>query len=521
MLAAYRSILRLRGAPRLMITALLARIPVGMNALAIVLMVRRATGSYVDAGIVDAGLALGAVLISPGQGRLIDRCGQTKVLIPSAVVSSTALIGLVVAVHQHLGIAVLTLLAAVGGGALPPMSASMRALWAFMIPEPERRDTAFALESVVTEVYFILGPLITAAIVAVASPSTAVVTSACLTVLGTTAFATSLPSRRWRAARARRTLAGPLAGAGMRTLILSVVPMGLAFGTLEVAMPALATRRGDPAAAGILLGALAVGSLFGGLLYGSRVWRLPVAHRYLILNALFAAGMAPLIVAGPIPVMVILMGVAGLTLAPVSACAFALIEYVAPPGTTIEAFSWIFTANMTGAAAGAAVTGTVIQHSGIRTALVVPVCGVALSFLLAFARRRTLAPLDGTPDVAGSGVGGAGLAGAEVAREARATPVAEPAGEPQVAEPLAVSGAMGAAPAASRPTPESSVGPQSAVTDPPEARAFPAKHPRFFAAVLVVTGALLGYRRRDGRRALLGYRGRDGRPDRDRRSRWR
>jgi hypothetical protein len=62
-----------------MITALLARIPVGMNALAIVLMVRRATGSYVDAGIVDAGLALGAVLISPGQGRLIDRCGQTKV----------------------------------------------------------------------------------------------------------------------------------------------------------------------------------------------------------------------------------------------------------------------------------------------------------------------------------------------------------------------------------------------------------------------------------------------------------
>jgi MFS family permease len=364
-----------------------------MNALAIVLLVRRATGSIADAGVVDAGLALGAVLISPGQGRLVDRFGQPRVLIPSAFISSGALIALDVCAHRHVGIAVLTVLAAIGGGALPPMSASMRALWAFLIPEPARRNTAFALEAVLTEVYFIVGPVLTGVIVAISSPSGAVLTSAFLTIAGTAAFATSLPSRRWRAASGtQRTLAGPLAGAGMRTLVLSVVPMGLAFGTLEVAMPALATQDGDPAAAGILLGALAGGSLIGGLLYGSRNWGGSLAQRYVLLDALFAAGMAPLLIAGSIPLMVALMGLAGLTLAPVTACVFALIEEVAPPGTTTEAFSWIFTANMTGAAAGAAAAGALIHSSGIRAALLLPICGVAASFLLALARRRTLAP---------------------------------------------------------------------------------------------------------------------------------
>lgn len=407
MLATYGSILRSRGAPRLVITSLLARIPSGINALAIILMVRQATGSFVDAGIVDAGLALGAVVAAPVQGRLIDRFGQPRVLLPSALFCSAALIGLVVGVHHHLAISALAVLAAAGGGTLPPISASMRALWAFLFSEPDRRDTAFALESILTEVYFIAGPLLAGAIVAVASPSAAVITSACLVAAGTLAFATSLPSRAWRPAPSKPTIAGALAGPGMRTLTLSLAPMGLVFGTLEIVMPALATRHGNAPAAGILLGALAAGSLIGGLLYGARTWRAPLASRYLILVALFAAGMAPLIVAGSIPVMVVLMGVAGLGLAPVSACAYALIEDLAPPGTTTEAFAWIFTANMLGAAAGAAVAGAVIQSSGIRAALLIPLCGGALSFLLAFARRRTLAP------VAAAAVG-AGAAGAPI-----------------------------------------------------------------------------------------------------------
>jgi MFS family permease len=455
------------------ITALLARIPVGINALAVVLLVRRATGSFVDAGIVDAGLALGAVLISPGQGRLIDRFGQPKVLIPSALISSAALVGLDLAVHRHVSVVLLTVLAAIGGGALPPMSASMRALWAFLISEPERRDTAFAFEAILTEGCFIAGPLLTALIVAVASPSAAVIASACLTVAGTIAFATSTTSRRWRSASVKRTLAGPLAGPGMRTLVISVVPMGLAFGTLEVAMPALATRHGQPALAGVLMGALAAGSLLGGLLYGARTWRGSLGQRYVFLNAMFAVGMAPLIVAGAIPVMVALMAIAGFTLAPVTACAFGLIEEVAPPGTTTEAFTWLFTANMTGAAAGAAAAGAVIHSSGIRAALLIPLCGVALSFLLALARRRTLEPLP-------AAVASRRAATAQAAEAAAAGSPVRAAGAP-VADGSSASGVYG-----SRDTHSGGM--------PGRIRS-----PGLLAAGLVIAAALLGYRARDGR----------------------
>jgi MFS family permease len=474
LLAPYRSILRQPGAPRLVITAFVARIPVGINALAIVLLVRRGTGSFADAGIVDAGLALGSAFLSPAQGRLVDRFGQTKVLVPSALLSAAALIGLDIGVHHHLSIALLAAFAAVAGGMQPPMGASMRALWAHLIQEPGRRDTAFALEAVLTEVYFVAGPLLTAVIVAVASPSAAVVTSACLTVAGTFAFATSRSSRSWRAVRAKRTIAGPLAGPGFRTLVLSIVPMGLAFGILEVTMPALATRHGDPAAAGILLGAFACGSLIGGLLYGSRAWPGSPAQRYLFLNAMFAAGMAPLILAGSIPVMVVLMAVAGFTLAPVAACIFGLIERVAPPGTTTEAFTWVFTANMTGAAAGAAIAGTLIHSSGIRAALAVPLCGGAASFLLALAGRRALGDSAGAATPAAAG---AGAAGAAPTASANATRVAAlpPPDAGRLSRALVVPGPL------------------------PEGLPARLRAQRFLAASLILAAALLGYRARDGR----------------------
>jgi MFS family permease len=474
-LSRYRSILRQPGALRVVVPALVARLPVGINAIAVVLLVHRLTGSFVDAGIVDAGLAVGAVLISPGQGRLVDRFGQPRVLIPSALISSAALVGLDIAVHRHVGVAALTVLAAIGGGALPPMSASMRALWVVLIPEPDRLDIAFALEAVLTEVYFIGGPLITALIVAVASPSAAVLTAAGLTIAGTIAFATSHTSRVWRGVATKHTLAGPLAGPGVRTLVLSTVPTGMAFGTLEVAMPALATRHGDPAAAGLLLAAFCAGSLIGGVIYGARSWRLPLARRYLILYVGFAVGLAPLILAGAIPVMVVLIAVAGLMLAPMTACEFALIEDVAPPGTTTEAFSWIFTANMVGWAVGAALAGALVASSGLRTALLIPPCGVAAGFLLVLAWRRTLAPLP-------SALARRGAVSAAVA-------AAVPGG-------LAGPAAGAAGPAAS------AAGPAAGAAGPARrARAVSSRVsiPSFLAAGLVVAAALLGYRPRGGR----------------------
>jgi MFS family permease len=393
MLASYRPIFDLPHARRLIASALVARIPYGINPLATVLLARSATGSFADAGAVAAGLTIGWGAVAPLLGRLVDRYGQRVVLLPAAAINAAALVAMVAAAGNHASAVLLVVLAAIAGGATPPLSGSMRALWVALIPEGPTRTSAFALETVLLEVGFISGPLLTGLIVAIASPSVAVLVSAGLMVLGTLALTSTPPSRDWKApSAAKRSLAGPLAGPGVRTLILAIAPSGLAFGTLAVAIPAIATRGGTPATAGLLAAAFAAGSLAGGLWYGSRNWQGPVVQRYLILTSLFAAGLATLLVLATTPVMVILFAVAGAALAPLTACEYSLIDEVAPPGTATEAFTWLFAANMAGSAAGSALAGAVIQSSGIRPALLIAVGGAALSAPIILMRRRTLGP---------------------------------------------------------------------------------------------------------------------------------
>jgi MFS family permease len=394
LLEPYLQILRLPHARRLVASAFVARVPYGITPLATVLLVRKATGSYTDAGVVAAAQAIGWGAVAPVQGRLVDRFSQ-RVVLPGATLNALMLVALAAAAGDHASVATLAIVAAIGGAATPPLSASMRAIWVAMIPDEARRNTAFALETVIMEVCFISGPLLTALLVAVNGPSAAMIAAAVMMFVGSLALTTSAPSRAWRSTATSRRLAGPLASVGMRTLLYAILPIGLAFGTLGVVIPAIATRHHQPAAAGLLSAAFAAGSLVGGLWYGSRRWRGSMARRYLVLNLLFAVGMAPLLIVGGIPIMCLLLALAGASLAPVTTCLYALTEDVAPPGTTTEAFTWTFTANSTGAAGGSALAGAVIQSSGIRPALFIAVGGAATGAVITALRRRTLSPANG------------------------------------------------------------------------------------------------------------------------------
>ncbi len=398
---AYRVLLRPPGSRRLLLTALLGRLPIGIFSLAIVLVVREHTGSFAQAGAASAAFAIGAGLVAPLQGRLVDRFGQPAVLVPSALLNAAALIGLVATANQDAPGWALALLAAAAGAAVPPLSACMRSQWASLFADDEdARGTAYSLESVFNEVIFIAGPLLTMALVAVGSPSAALLAAAAVSVAGTLGFATTSLARGWRGDVVQSTRAGALAAPGMRTLVYAVVPTGIAFGVLEVAMPAFAVEQGrGPAISGILLSALAVGSVLGGLWSAARSWKLPVVTRFLLLQTALAAGMLPLLLADSIVAMTLAMLVAGLALAPSAAAGYLLIDHAAPRGTATEAYTWAVTANVTGAAFGAALAGIIVQQSGVRWALTLAVGGPALGALISFLRRRTFTS---TPDAVGA-----------------------------------------------------------------------------------------------------------------------
>src|SRR4051795_4222203 len=121
----YARILRAPHVLPLMASALVARLPIGIDALAIVLFLRERTGSYAAAGIVSACFALGAGAGAPLSGRLVDRFGQREVLVPLALVHAPRLAVPVAPGPARAHVALLVPAALVAGAAIPPISATM------------------------------------------------------------------------------------------------------------------------------------------------------------------------------------------------------------------------------------------------------------------------------------------------------------------------------------------------------------------------------------------------------------
>ncbi|MDO8189221.1 MFS transporter [Conexibacter sp. JD483] len=399
MLGAYRVLLRPPGTARLIVSLLIGRIPIGIFSLAIVLLVRAETGSFAQAGAASAAWAIGAGVLAPVQGRLVDRFGQPAVLIPSTLANALAVIGVVVCARSHSPTWALCFFAFVGGAGLPPLGACMRSVWAQVFEhDTDARTTAYTFEGIVAEAFFIVGPVITTVLIAVSSTSVALIAAVVLSLTGTIWFATAPLARSWKSSEPHeRTRAGAMGSPGMRTLMLALVPTGISFGALEVAMPAFAAEHGAEAEfAGVLLSIMAAGSVVGGVWYGARQWTTPVVERFIVLHVLLAVGTLPLLLATSIPVMAVMAAIAGLALAPSAAAGYLLIDHVAPPGTTTEATTWMMTSNVAGAAAGAALAGVIVEASSARWGIALACAGPVIGAIVSVTLRRTLLPAPGS-----------------------------------------------------------------------------------------------------------------------------
>ncbi len=80
MLSAYRQVLSKPGTAAFSASGFLARLPISMVTLGIVLLISARTDSYGLAGGISAALVIASCLAALLQGRLIDRLGQARVL---------------------------------------------------------------------------------------------------------------------------------------------------------------------------------------------------------------------------------------------------------------------------------------------------------------------------------------------------------------------------------------------------------------------------------------------------------
>jgi MFS family permease len=393
MLGAYESVLSVPGSRRLLSSALVGRLPQGMSSLAILLLVRGATDSYGAAGAAVGTYALASAAVAPVQGRLVDRFGRLRVLAPTAIGQGVALAALVLAAHNHAGTAALVLLSGLAGALVPPIAPTVRALLGEVLRDPRVRETGYALDAVAQELVWITGPLVVAVIITATSPADAVLLLAIVCICGTLLFVRA-PLARDRAGRGSphaRTAA--LASTRLRALLAPIALTGMGLGAIEVGLPSLALHAGSRSASGLLLAVWSVGSMTGGLWYGSRRWRSSLAARYRLLLVLAVAFTTPLIVARSIPAGIVCSLLAGLTIAPVFSCQYALVGRAVTPGSETEAFTWVTAALVAGIAAGAAAGGAMIGAQGVGAPFVLSCLATALAAALALGlRSRVDAP---------------------------------------------------------------------------------------------------------------------------------
>jgi hypothetical protein len=362
-LRTYRDLLRRPGVARLLGSATLGRLPFGMAGLAILLLVRDGGGSYAAAGLAAGAYGLGLGLAGPVLARTADRRGPTAMIVPVSICGTASLV--LVALASRVGIAAVVPAALLAGATTPPLGACLRALWSPLLGGGAAVQTAFALESTVQELIFIGGPLLVAVAIAVDGPTTAVLATAAFLLAGSLLFA-SAPAARAQTGTSERHggWLGPLRALALLRVLGSTTLLAVGLGAISVALPAAAEAAGDRNAAGFLLSAWAIGSLLGGLLIAGRAWRSDAAQRMPLFLLAAAAFALPLLrVSGLAGIAVVIMS-SGLWIAPSIACAYQLIDRLAPTGTTTEAFAWSGTTFSAGSAIGEAVGGLAIARSG-------------------------------------------------------------------------------------------------------------------------------------------------------------
>jgi MFS family permease len=384
----YRRLLTSPHVPRLVGSAIVGRIPEAMAAIALVLFIHDATGSFGVTGAATGALAVAGGVASPVKGRLTDRQGQTVMLLASSALFSASFLCLALFARSMPDAAIVGV-AGLAGAGRSPLAACMRTLWPRLAP-PGEAESAYSFEATAQEVIWVVGPLLVGAAAALGGPSAPMYIAALLSPIGTLGFATAEPSRAWRGADTTRGFAGPLRERGVRAVVAVMLLAQVGLGIVLVTVPAFTTRAGSGAVAGVVVAVWSLASMAGGFVYGSRRWRGPTWRRYVALIALLALSFAPLAAAGTVAELGALLALSGLALAPWLAASDTLTQALAPPEMTTEAFTWIISGAACGQALGAELAGVLIDGSGTGAAFLVAFAAAALAAGAALLMRRAL-----------------------------------------------------------------------------------------------------------------------------------
>ncbi|MDX0444930.1 MFS transporter [Sinorhizobium medicae] len=387
----YGEIFRAPGAKGFSAAGFFARLPIAMAPIGIVAMVSQTHGEYWLAGAVSATFALTNALVAPQISRLVDRVGQTAVVVPTTIVSVAAFLALIIAANRDWAAWTLFVLAFLAA-AMPSMPALVRARWTEIFRNRPELNTAFAFESSADELVYISGASLSVGLAVALFPEAGMLTSTIFLALGTAAFILQRSTEpKVHPIEASASQASAIRQRPVQIITLALIFVGSIFATAEVSVVAITKELGQPQAASLVIGVYAVGSFLVGLALGALNPTMPLQRQLLIAVSVIAFTSLPLLVADTVPFLAFAVFVSGIAISPTFITAFGLIERRVPESMLTEGVTWVMTGIGIGMALGAFVSGWVVDNYGAQNGFWVSVAAGAATVVTVAAGQRSLA----------------------------------------------------------------------------------------------------------------------------------
>ncbi|MCW2831709.1 MAG: transporter [Aeromicrobium sp.] len=343
----------------LFVAAFFARIPMMAAPLVLTLyVVDGLDGSYTEAGVVAAASTLGSAIGSPWRGRLIDRLGARRAIVPSIVA-----VGVLYPFAATSSYVWLIPLAFGMGLFLIPIFSIVRLSLGVMVGEEQRR-AAFSLDSVTAESAFIIGPAAGALLVTQWGAGAALLgIGACEVVAGALFLWLDPPTRSaGRPVHDRVDGRAPGSWVSVPMAFLFLLSAGAMTALISTDLGIIAELReiGAVGSIGIAYGLWGLSSLVGGLVYGSLDRSIRPTH------LLLAMGLTtiPVGLADGVWSLALWVIPTGFLCAPTMAASSEWIAKLVPEHRRGEAMGWQGTAFTIGGAASAPVIGASIDGVG-------------------------------------------------------------------------------------------------------------------------------------------------------------
>ncbi len=354
--SAYRPVLALPSARAALLLGFFIRIPLFAAGVILTLHVVGALHrSYGAAGVLSTAATLALAVSSPWRGRLLDRKGLRRVVLPSLLVQAVCW-----SIAPWVDYWWLMALAALGGLFAVPTFSILRQVLMVAVPEEQRR-TALSLDSVCTEFSFMAGPALGVWVATVWDTAISILVFEWLSIVAGLALYLINPAIRMRGEDAeapppRRSWFGVPVVAVMAAAAATTIVLGGS----DVAIVATLRAMDAQQHIGWVLAVWGAGSMVGGLVYGA--WHRSIAPFWLLGG--LALVTAPVALATNLPMAVALLFVSGLFCAPAITATVDTLSRLVPTRARGEAVGWHGSSMTAGIALGAPLAGFAIDAGG-------------------------------------------------------------------------------------------------------------------------------------------------------------